>query len=227
MKNTLFDDNDKNKRKYTCFCCGIQFTELEDMKIHILEKHEENRDYIVCPLKHCGYPVRCLRQHFKIRHPNFEIPKNCEMRATIWKDFNEKKPKTRKPKFREGYYQSTKMGKSLHYRSGYEAKLYEYLDADIEVASFDVEPFEIGYSYKGEAHNYIPDLIVHYTNGKTEIIEIKPSSQTALEKNQNKWHAAAKACKTRGWEFTVITEIGLDRWHQKIKNQFHEANIGK
>ena len=56
----------------------------------------------------------------------------------------------------------------------------------------------------------------------TELIEIKPASQTILErvgknkynqaqyvKNQAKWAAATNYCKDRGWEFKILTEKEL------------------
>ena len=155
MKNTLFDDKEKDKRKYTCFCCGVAFLEYEKYKQHIFDKHEEGRDYIKCPLQHCGCPVRDVRGHIKIFHPGTEIPKIGEMRCTIWKDFNEKKSKTRKPKFREGYYDSTKMGKQLHYRSGYEAKIYEHFREKMYMVFFPKDKkIMYGYHYQNQISFY-------------------------------------------------------------------------
>jgi hypothetical protein len=222
--------DDKGKRKYQCFVCGIMFSDFATYRDHILDKHEEGREYVVCPLAHCKAPIRCLPTHFKCKHPGIPMPKIGQQKAIIWKDFNPKQGKkgqTHKPRFREGWYESTKMGKSLHYRSGYEAKIYEYLDCDVEVNAFDVEPFEIEYIHKGKSHKYVPDIIVHFIDGRTEVLEIKPASQTLLEKNQNKWHAATRACKARGWEFVVITEIGIDKWKNKVLLQREYAKINQ
>jgi len=213
---------EKNKRKYQCFICGMLFETPETYKQHIIEKHDEGRDYVLCPVQHCGYPIRDLRSHMRAKHPSLKMPEVEGMaKSLIWRDFNAKKDKmeVRKPKFREGYYESTKMKKSFHYRSGYEIRIYECLDSDVEVTSFDVEPFEIPYIHKGKAHKYIPDLIVRYNDGHVEVLEIKPASQTLLEVNQDKWYAANSACQTRGWNFVVITEVGIDKWKAKIKNQ--------
>ncbi len=213
---------EKDKRKFQCFVCGIQLKEFDEYKKHIIDKHEEGRDYIICPCTHCNAPVRHLAAHFKSKHPSIKMPEIAGMnKALIWRDFNAKteKMKVRKPKFREGYYESTKMKKTFHYRSGYEIKIYECLDADVDVTSFDVEPFEIPYIHKGKPHNYIPDLVVRFIDGHVEVLEIKPSSQTLLEINQAKWSAAESICKTRGWQFIVLTEVGIDRWQQKIRNQ--------
>lgn len=220
--NTLpFDIPEKDKRKYQCFVCGIMFKEFNEFKSHIIENHEEGREYIICPLEHCGAPVRDMRMHFKCKHPHAQIPKSGMMKAMIWKDHNNKskREKTKKPKFREGWYHSTKMGKPIHYRSGYEETIYECLDSDIEVNSYDAEPFEVPYLHEGKAHKYIPDLVVRYVDGRTEVWEIKPANQTLLERNINKWTAADKACQARGWQFLVMTEVGIDKLKQKVKNQ--------
>ena len=199
------------------------FQTFQEFKNHIIEEHEEGRDYIVCPLKRCQSPVRCIRSHFKAKHPSESIPKKGMMKSIVWRDVaprkGKEKTKTRKPKFREGYFQSSKMQKPLHYRSGYEATIYECLDVDADVNAFDVEPFEVPYLHKGKARKYIPDLIVQFIDGSTEIWEIKPASQTLLEVNKNKWMAATKACKNRGWKFVVITEKGIDILKKKIRDQ--------
>ena len=220
-----FDNTNKNQRKYQCFVCGRQYMSFSEFKEHILETHDEGREFVICPCEHCGAPVRDMRMHFKVKHPHSPIPKKGMMKALVWKDMSPKKgnskgKKTKKPKFREGYYESEKMKKSLHYRSGYEATIYECLDSWHKVVAFEVEPFEIPYIYKGSGHKYIPDLLVHYKDGKKEVWEIKPANQTTLEKNTQKWRAAELALEHRGWKFVVVTEVGIDKLKQLVRNQF-------
>jgi len=212
-----------NERKWQCFCCGMQFTAADEFKNHVIEKHDEGRDYIICPLKRCSFPVRCLRSHFKAKHKGDEIPKKGQMKAMIWKDHknpNERKGKvkTRKPKFREGYMTSLKNNKEIHYRSGTECQVYECLEAIPEVVKYDAEPIKIPYLFDGEKHNYFPDLSVFFSNGKIEIWEVKPQDQTWLPVNKAKWEAAKHFCETRGWKFIVITEMELEKLKKKIRN---------
>ena len=204
------------------FCCGLAYKTLDEYKQHILERHEEGKDFIVCPLKHCGFPVRDLKAHFLVKHKGISLPNTEGMRSAIlWRDFNPvtNKIKIRRPKFREGYYKSGKMGTMFYYRSSYELAVYECLDIDVDVTSFEVEPFEIPYIYKGKSHKYIPDIVVKYIDGTIKLLEIKPSSQSLLEVNQCKWSAAERACQTRGWIFEVVTEVGIGKLKQKIRNQ--------
>lgn len=204
------------KKKYTCFVCGRGYEDFEVFKTHIVEKHEETKDYVLCPLERCKTPVRDLKLHFKARHPSETMPKFEMAKAMIWRDHNPKSKK-RKPQFREGWMVSLKNnGKEFHYRSGLECQIFECLEVIDEVETYDVEPFKQGipYLFEGEMHNYFPDASVKYIDGHVEIWEIKPSSQTALAVNQAKWGAAEAYCATRGWEFIVITEKGLE----KLKN---------
>ena len=207
-------------RSYQCFCCGVELSDYIEFKNHVLEEHEETRDYIVCPLQHCKAPVRDMKTHFKIKHPSFDFKKfKGPSKAMIWRDFSSGKKKTKKPKFKQGKYQSIKTGKILPYRSGWEERVYKLLDAYDDVFSFDYEPFEITYIHKGQAHKYIPDIIVTFMDGHKELWEIKPANQTDLEINKNKWFAAKEACKIRGWEFQVFTEQKINKLQKTIRNQ--------
>jgi hypothetical protein len=73
---------------------------------------------------------------------------------------------------------------------------------------------------------YVPDFFIQYLDKKNrllvELIEIKPASQTILErvgknksnqaqyvKNQAKWAAASNWCKGQGIRFRVLNEQDL------------------
>lgn len=219
---TLPFPKDDHTRSYICFVCGLKHKDFEEYKSHIINSHEEGREFVICPLGRCGAPVRDLRLHWKAKHPSEkEMPKTGQMKAMIWKDQNTKTGKMtkRKPKFREGYLISTKNGgKEMHYRSGMECDVYEYLEAIPEVLGYEVEPFKVQYSFEGEVHEYNPDLKVSFDDGRIEIWEIKPSNQTHLPRNNAKWTACNQYCQTRGFNFMVLTEVGIGKLKQKIKN---------
>jgi DNA-directed RNA polymerase subunit RPC12/RpoP len=215
---------DANGRVFTCFICGKQFDLYNEYRDHIIDTHEEGREYIKCPA--CEAPVRDLKTHFSAKHPNRALPKNCQLRAVVWFDFKSGKKKTRKPKFREGYFESKKNNCSLHYRSGYECEVYELLEQDGDVVTFAVEPYKVPYYHEGKWLEYIPDLRVNYMGGKVEIWEIKPSTQTRLEKNKDKWKAMEVYAEKLGWQFKVITETEIGRLRVKIKQQRLINEIG-
>lgn len=205
------DFGSHNKRKYQCFICSRSFSHYQEFKKHILDNHEEGREYVKCPLNRCQAPVRDIKSHFNAKHPKEKIPKNCQLSALIWKDFSGRKKRTKKPKFRDGYLISVKNdGKPMHYRSGYEKVVYEKLEKLDEVVSYDVEPFSVPYYFNGKKHNYFPDVSILFDNGDIEIWEIKPSNQTHIEKNQAKWEACHHYCLNKGWQFKVKTEKGIE-----------------
>jgi hypothetical protein len=214
-----FGSEFNNSKKYQCFCCSRQYTDLDEYKDHILKEHEEGRDFVICPLQRCGFPVRCLRTHFKAKHPSEKLPEKGMMKAMVWKDFaNGKCKKVKGPNTKTGYHGSTKMGQNFYYRSGWEKEVYELLDQDAEVLSYKAEPFEIPYVYKGEGHKYTPDIHVYFQDGRIELWEIKPANQTLLEQNKAKWTSAEAACDMRGWKFVVITEQMIEKLKKKVAN---------
>jgi hypothetical protein len=218
-----FSDGGASVRKYQCFVCGVQFKEFDEYEAHIVSDHEEGREYLTCP--DCQAPVRTMTDHYRAKHPNRIMPKGIQTRVTIWYDFNGKgDKKARKPKVREGDFQSHKMGKAIHYRSGYEADVYELLEQDRDVVAYHAEPFKVPYYFinrKGEGKwvNYIPDLKIQFADGRIEIWEIKPATQTGLEQNKAKWTAMNDYALKLGWDFTVITEVGINKLKDKVKSQ--------
>jgi hypothetical protein len=219
-----FDVPDKNAKKYQCFVCARQFLEFEEYTAHIINTHEEGREYIRCPLARCGTPVRDVPLHFKAKHPTEPRPQKGQMRAIIWKDLQGNgKLKTRKPKLKQGVYTSTKMQKDFIYRSGYESKVYELLDSDHDVLAYEAEPFKIPYVWKGEPHTYTPDILVRFVSGICELWEIKPADQTALDQNTAKWDSAERTCIARGWKFVVITEQEINKLNRKVQLQLNEG----
>jgi len=214
---------EKAGRKWVCFVCGKSHSDFDSYKEHILSSHDEGREFVKCPLEHCGAPVRDLKLHYRAKHPDRQVPQAAQMKAIIWKDpTKEGKMKTRKPKFREGYFVSNKNGgREFHYRSGWECEVYECLEVLPEVVAYDAEPLKGGipYLFKGEAHHYFPDLSLQFNDGHVEIWEVKPASQMDLEINQAKWNAATQFCESRGWDFIVINEVGIG----KLKNKARKA----
>jgi len=121
-----------------------------------------------------------------------------------------KKRKTRKSRYKTGIHQSSKMGKGIKYRSGYELKAYEYLDKDDSVSMYFAEPFKIPYNYsKRTIKNYIPDLLIVYLDGKIKLVEIKPQYKTGTKTNKAKFASAEQYCAKNNLIFEVWTENTL------------------
>lgn len=123
---------------------------------------------------------------------------------------------------------------NIIYRSGWELKLMQYLDAHPDVIEWQSEEMCIPYRspVDGRVHRYFPDFKVKKRNkdGSTEtaLIEVKPYKQTRppqkVEKitrryvtevmqwgvNEQKWKAAKEYCLDRGWKFYIFTENELN-----------------
>lgn len=221
MPLTFEDAGLGGQRQWQCFVCGKNYKEYEEFKSHIIDEHEEGREYIKCPA--CNGPVRDLKTHYKVKHQSRALPTGVQTRVAVW--FDHKRGKdgksvkmVRKPNFRRGTFTSQKCGRDFLYRSGMEEEFFNLLEEDRDVENWAAEPFKIPYFW-GEWHNYIPDLRLNYIDGSTEIWEVKPASQTDYEQNKAKWAAANNFASNMGWTFIVMTEVGLGKFKMKIKRQ--------
>lgn len=135
---------------------------------------------------------------------------------------------------------------TIFYRSGWELKLYTFLDLNERVLKWNVEgitiPYQIENDGKWTTHRYYPDCYAEVqkldgTISKTAI-EIKPSSETipptmpknvtakSLEtheyrmkmflRNINKWKTAKEYCNRKGIDFFILTEKHFEDKNIKI-----------
>lgn len=219
----LFEDaGTGNTRQWQCFVCGRNYETYEEFKSHIEESHDEGREYIKCPS--CDAPVRCLKTHYKCKHPNRILPKGVQTRVAVWHDFKtgkdgKQKKTTKKMNFRQGTFYSKKCNADFIYRSGMEEEFFNLLEEDVDVESWAAEPFKVPYFWQGEWHNYIPDIRINFIDGTTEVWEIKPANQTQYEQNKAKWSAMNDHALNVGWQFVVQTEVGLGKLKAKINRQ--------
>ena len=132
-------------------------------------------------------------------------------------------------KFAQGIYQVINKNKYVgkrepRYRSGWEHAFMRFCDNNDNIVGWASESIAIPYRHPltGKQTIYVPDFLVVYRNKnntvKAEVIEIKPSGQSAITENQNgkeraivainyaKWDAATKWCQRQGLTFRVITE---------------------
>jgi hypothetical protein len=122
---------------------------------------------------------------------------------------------------------------NIVYRSGWEKRVMEWLDGNINVTSWSSEEIVIPYisPLDNRPHRYFVDFYVEAVGRdggvKKMLLEVKPKAQTQEPKqskrktkryitevmtwgvNQAKWNAASEYCKDRGWEFKLITESEL------------------
>ena len=138
-------------------------------------------------------------------------------------------------KYANGFYQLLNPGKYVgkktpHYRSGWEHTFMRFCDNNPNVLQWASESIHINYKnpFTNKATIYVPDFFIVYVDKsgakRAELIEIKPSTQVAVESakstrdqaaavlNMYKWQAAQAWCKTQGITFRVVTEN--DIFHQ-------------
>ena len=114
------------------------------------------------------------------------------------------------------------------YRSSWEWSFMNFCDTNKSVQKWASEAISIPYRDPLTNRNtiYVPDFFIQYSDKfgrmQVELIEIKPASQTILErvgknkynqaqfvKNQAKWAAATIWCKQQGIKFRIINENDL------------------
>ena len=121
--------------------------------------------------------------------------------------------------------------RKIKWRSKWEYKFLKHLDANPHVKWYSYETVVIPYKSTadgGKMRRYFMDFIVHYDNGMTALVEIKPFHETVqpnaptilsersknnfakkaytYQVNQDKWKTAQAYCKDKGWKFFILTE---------------------
>jgi hypothetical protein len=111
------------------------------------------------------------------------------------------------------------------YRSSWEWTFMNFCDTNKAILKWASEAIQIPYRdpLTGRQTVYVPDFFIQYLDKNnrilTELIEIKPASQSILErvgknkynqaqfvKNQAKWKAANYWCQQQGLKFRVLNE---------------------
>lgn len=125
--------------------------------------------------------------------------------------------------------------RKITYRSSWEKYIMEFLDRNPHVARWSSETVVIPYfsNADGKRRRYFMDFYVQFDDGAIHLWEVKPFKETcpppkpannnvhnkkkfidaiyAWQVNQDKWIAANKACKEKGWQFKIITEVTLKK----------------
>ena len=135
-------------------------------------------------------------------------------------------------KYASGKYQVKNpekyMGKRLpNYRSSWEFTFMSFCDNNPAVINWVSEGVKIPYfnPVSGKQTVYVPDFLVVYIDANqrkhTELVEIKPSSETTMESarsyrdklsvaiNMAKFAAADAWCRANGFKFRVISEFDI------------------
>ncbi|CAL9998441.1 head closure [Vibrio phage K567] len=122
----------------------------------------------------------------------------------------------------------------IEYRSSWELSFMRWCDNNPDVVRWNSEEIVIPYVSSadgGKKRRYFMDFYVKFSDGREFIFEVKPHKETqppekpqrltekakkrlihevyTFQVNQDKWAAAIKFAKQKGWQFKVLTEHGL------------------
>lgn len=92
-------------------------------------------------------------------------------------------------------------------RSSYEAKTISILESDPNVKSYTYEPI-----YKVAGRTILPDFVVHYQDGSTTLVEVKPQWALNREDVIARLALSQKVANDNGWAYQTWTEkeLGYD-----------------
>lgn len=108
-----------------------------------------------------------------------------------------------------GWIMSTKLSKSVWYRSSYERRYIELLELDDNVVAYKAEPMRIPYQFNGITKNYVPDFLITHIDGSQLLVEVKPDALTNTQQNLAKQKAAQAWCVANNVTFVTVTEEQL------------------
>ena len=103
-------------------------------------------------------------------------------------------------------------GKYIHLDSSWERSYFIFMESNNSIKSITrVNKRIIKYfsNYKNKNRTYLPDFKVEYTDGRIEIIEIKPRYQLEWEEVKEKKSAAEKYCQENNMTYRILTENEL------------------
>lgn len=135
----------------------------------------------------------------------------------------------KKTKYYQGYYKPENTEKyvgdttQIYWRSSWELTVMKFFDKSKDILKWSSESIKINYMdpTTKKWRTYYPDFIIKYNkNGieKTELIEVKPKSQSypefakskrdkdALILNEAKWKYARQWCEQNNISFRILTE---------------------
>jgi hypothetical protein len=104
---------------------------------------------------------------------------------------------------------STSKAQNVQFESYLEEGFILMLHFDPDVVSYQDQPVKVSYlSSSGKPTWYTPDFLVHYTNRKSILFEVKTRAYLRKHKKELKarFDAATQFAKENGWDFYIITD---------------------
>lgn len=141
-----------------------------------------------------------------------------------------KKRRRKKSRYHTGVHNSPKCPTPIHYRSGWELTVCQYLDLDPNVLAYGYEcviiPYTSGPTTK-KIRKYFPDFVVWYADGKIRMVEVKRQNQLTNPRVQRKAEAARLWCDQQNpkmiYEFWTDKVVLPLQKAFKLRKQVQEA----
>lgn len=135
-------------------------------------------------------------------------------------------------RYKKGSVKSKKNQDIINYKSSYEYACILMLEKNKDVVKYISEPFSIRYlDAESMPRMYIPDFLVLYSDGTTEVLEVKPLSMTKSRNVKNK-AAAARSFLKKNYpltRFRFITEkdlfANIKDYKNILKNIWYEKHF--
>lgn len=116
---------------------------------------------------------------------------------------------------RRGQVFAVKANRTIPYRSSWELRAIERLEADHDVVSFLFEPVRLEYYYgfrqdgNEQLRHYVPDFIATHADGRRTMIEVKPANLINAAMNVAKAEAAREYCQANDMTYAFWTKSDL------------------
>jgi hypothetical protein len=153
-----------------------------------------------------------------MHHKGQDLPELKQYRVDKIFDWDHKyrEEKRKHHKWKEGYFDSIKMGRKIHFRSSWERDAMICFEKCPDIKEYYGDDHVcIPYKINNQSFNYWPDFSIKMVGGGVYIVEIKPENQTEWTINQAKWKYALEYCNKRQYTFQVWTQTHI----RKIKTR--------
>ena len=111
--------------------------------------------------------------------------------------------------YKQGWFYSNKNNKEIAFDSSYEERYYQKLEADYTIKCYYRSGLKLSYISDGASKTYNPDLFIEFSDGRKELVEIKPDRLVENPENLAKHASARQYCSQNNIKFRIITEEHL------------------
>ena len=117
-----------------------------------------------------------------------------------------------------GAIPSPKLGTMVYYRNRIRSDYIRLLNYDSAVQTYEEWPCTITYRLGELEYTYTPDFAVYRRQGKPSIVVCTKQANVNDPHHIPKWTAIQLWCEKYGYEFHLVTEVVLLKYHPLLSN---------